>query len=95
MNHRSVQAGGAAVLLALSGFAFVAPASAAESMNGNGKGFAVGRPDAGSVGNADDKSPKGQAYGDKNKGYECDDNAGVGRSNPAHTPSCEEDDTPR
>lgn len=90
IKRRTLQAGGAAVLLAMSGFAFVAPATAAESLNGNGQGLAVGRPDAGSVGNADNKSPKGQSDNDKNKGYECDDNAGVGRSNPAHTPSCEE-----
>lgn len=63
------------------------PAMAAEaSANGNGKGKAVGKPAAGSVGNADDKRPAGQTCGDANSGYEGDRNHGVGRSNPAHTP---------
>jgi hypothetical protein len=57
------------------------------SLNGNGKGNASGRPCAGCVGNADDKNPPGQMPGgsDNNKGYECDENSGVGRTNPAHT----------
>ncbi len=58
------------------------------SRNGNGKGKALGRPDAGSVGKADDKNPPGQypnGFEDTNSGYECDDNSGVGRSNPAHS----------
>jgi hypothetical protein len=60
------------------------------SLNGNGKGNAVGKPCAGCVGNADDKQPKGQLPGgnDPNAGYECDRNHGVGRSNPAHTRPC-------
>jgi hypothetical protein len=65
-----------------------AGAEAAESANGNGRGAAVGRPDAGSVGNADGKQPRGQlpdAATDGNRGYECDGNAGVGRGNPAHS----------
>jgi hypothetical protein len=43
----------------------------------------------GCVGNADEKSPKGQSDGDKNKGYECDANHGIGRGNPAHSGECE------
>ena len=57
------------------------------SLNGNGDGLAVGRPDAGCVGKADDKFPPGQAPNgsDHNNGYECDGNSGIGVSNPAHT----------
>lgn len=57
------------------------------SLNGNGGGLAVGKPCAGCVGNADDKNPPGQVKNDKDKGYECDDNNGVGKGNPAHS-SC-------
>ena len=51
-----------------------------ESNNGN-------RPCAGCVGSADDKNPPGQLPGgsDPNKGYECDENQGVGKTNPAHS----------
>src|SRR3954471_11205508 len=44
----------------------------------------------GSVGNADNKNPKGQAPNgsDPNKGYECDQNKGIGNGNPAHTVNC-------
>ena len=57
------------------------------SLNGNGGGAAVGRPCAGCVGKADNKNPPGQFPdgSDANKGYECDDNSGIGRTNPAHT----------
>jgi len=57
------------------------------SLNGNGKGVAKGRPAAGSVGRADNKNPPGQEPGpsDGNRGYECDTNKGVGKTNPAHT----------
>ena len=57
------------------------------SGNGNGGGQAEGKPCAGCVGNADDKNPQGQAPNghDRNAGYECDRNHGVGRTNPAHT----------
>jgi hypothetical protein len=60
------------------------------SLNGNGKGNAVGKPCAGCVGSADDKQPQGQLPGgnDPNAGYECDRNHGVGRTNPAHTRPC-------
>jgi len=63
------------------------------SLNGNGNGKAVGRPDAGSVGNADSKSPKGQQPdgSDANNGYECDGNRGIAKGNPAHT-RCVPDD---
>jgi LPXTG-motif cell wall-anchored protein len=39
------------------------------------------------VGKADNKNPKGQMPGpsDKNAGYECDRNNGIGKTNPAHT----------
>ncbi len=57
------------------------------SLNGNGKGAAVGKPCAGCVGKADNKNPPGQMPNgsDHNNGYECDGNHGIGRSNPAHT----------
>lgn len=57
------------------------------SGNGNGGGEAKGKPCAGCVGKADNKNPKGQYPdgSDHNKGYECDGNHGIGRSNPAHT----------
>jgi hypothetical protein len=57
------------------------------SGNGNGGGKAVGKPCAGCVGKADNKNPKGQNPGgsDHNKGYECDGNNGIGKTNPAHT----------
>jgi hypothetical protein len=66
---------------------------AAESPSGNGHGRAAvhanenGLPDAGSVGSADSMNPPGQAPDgtDSNNGYECDGNAGVGLTNPAHT----------
>lgn len=65
------------------------------SMNGNGGGEAVGKPCAGCVGKADNKNPQGQLPGgsDANKGYECDANHGIGRSNPAHT-GCKPAETP-
>jgi hypothetical protein len=65
------------------------------SQNGNGGGEAVGKPCAGCVGKADNKNPPGQLPGgsDANKGYECDANHGVGRSNPAHT-GCKPGETP-
>lgn len=57
------------------------------SANGKGGGAAKGRPAAGTVGNADDKNPRGQAPGpqDRNNGYECDGNQGIAKGNPAHT----------
>lgn len=58
------------------------------SQNGNGGGYANGKPCAGCVGNADNKNPPGQmpdAANDGNNGYECDNNNGVGKSNPAHS----------
>lgn len=65
------------------------------SLNGNGTGEAVGKPCAGCVGKADNKNPQGQLPGgsDANKGYECDANHGIGRSNPAHT-GCKPAETP-
>jgi len=60
---------------------------AAPSANGNGNGHAYGRPCAGCVGNADAMNPPGQLPDgtDANLGYECDGNAGVGATNPAHS----------
>ena len=60
------------------------------SENGNGNGNAVGKPCAGCVGKADNKNPPGQENQDPagtfpNNGYECDNNSGIGQTNPAHT----------
>jgi len=55
------------------------------SLNGNNNGNAVGRPAAGAVGKADNKNPPGQNNPDRNAGYECDRNHGIGQTNPAHT----------
>lgn len=58
------------------------------SQNGNGGGGANGKPDAGTVGQADDKNPPGQnpnARDDGDNGYECDGNNGIAKTNPAHT----------
>src|SRR3712207_5548996 len=65
------------------------------SGNGNGDGNANGKPCAGCVGNADDKNPPGQLPGpeDHNKGYECDENSGVGKTNPAHS-GCKDAEEP-
>ena len=45
---------------------------------------------AGTEGKADNKNPLGQAPNgtDDNRGYECDENPGIGNGNPAHT-TCE------
>ena len=63
--------------------------SGAGEPSGNGNGGDNGnKPCAGCVGNADDKNPPGQLPGpddDGNKGYECDGNSGVGKTNPAHS----------
>jgi hypothetical protein len=57
------------------------------SLNGNGGGKSTGKPCAGCVGKADNKNPPGQAPNgsDRNNGYECDGNHGIGKGNPAHT----------
>ena len=62
------------------------------SQNGRGDGEAKGKPCAGCVGKADNKNPRGQYPNgsDRNAGYECDRNQGVGQGNPAHT-GCEGD----
>jgi hypothetical protein len=72
-------------LVVLLGMAVTSTAGAAPSDH---------RPSDGSVGNADDKNPPGQSNGDKNHGYECDDNNGVGHGNPAHTRDCDEQGNP-
>ncbi len=58
-----------------------------EPGNGNDSAPAKGQPCAGCVGKADNKYPAGQAPGgsDRNNGYECDGNQGIGQMNPAHT----------
>ena len=67
------------------GGAYGSTRNGAASANGTGNG--TGRPCAGCVGKADNKNPAGQQPGgnDHNRGYECDGNGGVGRTNPAHT----------
>lgn len=40
---------------------------------------------AGCDGRADNKDPKGQSRNDNNNGYECDNNGGVAKGNPAHS----------
>ena len=67
------------------GATFCSTKDGSESKNGNGGGKAVGKPCAGCVGKADNKNPPGQSKHDHNKGYECDRNKGIGKTNPAHT----------
>jgi len=57
------------------------------SGNGNSDNNNGNRPCAGCVGSADTKNPPGQLPGgsDHNRGYECDENQGVGKTNPAHS----------
>lgn len=50
-----------------------------------GTSWANGKPGDGSVGRANHRNERHQPKGDKNKGYECDDNKGVGQGNPAHS----------
>ncbi len=69
MRHLPIrQLAVAAVAVGVLGFA--APAFASQ-------------PAAGSVGNADGKTPAGQTLNDRNHGYGCDDNQGAGKGNPA------------
>src|SRR5918995_1943604 len=58
------------------------PSGNGKSTDNNGN-----RPCAGCVGKADYKNPPGQLPdgSDHNKGYECDENEGVGKMNPAHS----------
>jgi hypothetical protein len=103
MFTRALAATGGALLISLAGLGLAGPASAGgansdgpytgyatgmASYNGNGKGKAVGRPDAGSVGKADQKNPPGQVNNDTDNGYECDENSGIAKTNPAHTQTC-------
>jgi hypothetical protein len=64
-------------------------ASGVGQPSGNGKSTENSgkRPCAGCVGKADYKNPPGQLPdgSDHNKGYECDENQGVGKMNPAHS----------
>jgi len=66
---------------------FTSDPSAKEQPSGNGNSTNNNshKPCAGCVGNADDKNPPGQSPNDHNRGYECDQNQGVGQGNPAHT----------
>ena len=61
----------------------------------SGNGNATHQPAAGTKGKADAKQPPGQAPdgSDHNKGYECDGNQGVGKTNPAHS-GCGDSGTP-
>lgn len=58
------------------------PSGNGKSTDNNGN-----RPCAGCVGNADYKNPPGQLPdgSDDNRGYECDENEGIGKMNPAHS----------
>ena len=53
---------------------------------------------AGCDGRADNKDPKGQSRNDHNNGYECDNNGGIAKGNPAHSrckaPPEKPDETP-
>jgi len=74
-------------------------ASGVGEPSGNGKSTENNgnRPCAGCVGNADDKNPPGQlpnASDDGNKGYECDENEGIGKMNPAHSGCAPAPETP-
>src|SRR5919199_1804847 len=62
-----------------------ATSTATPSGNGNqSDGKHGGEPCSGCVGNADNKTP-GVTNNDKNAGYECNRNGGVGQTNPAHS----------
>ena len=68
------------------------------SQNGSDNGNHSGEPCAGCVGKADNKNPPGQEKQDPlgtfpNNGYECDNNQGIGQTNPAHT-GCTPSPTP-
>jgi hypothetical protein len=83
------------------GGAYCSTRDGSGSLNGKGDGEAKGKPCAGCVGKADNKNPWGQRpnASDKNAGYECDRNQGIGQTNPAHTgcgtpPPCTGDCTP-
>lgn len=72
----------------------VAAAASAVTSSATTAATIAAKPADGSVGNADDKAPPGQSPNDKNKGYECDGNKGVGKGNPAHSGCPEEPTTP-
>ena len=91
---------GAVVAAGLMSFGVAAPVQAAGGANSgcgaycpfgvgepSGNGNATNQPAAGTRGKADSKNPPGQAPdgSDNNKGYECDENQGVGKTNPAHS----------
>jgi hypothetical protein len=64
-----------------------APTSGTNPYLATGSGQVQGGHLAGTEGKADNKYPPGQAPGgsDTNKGYECDQNPGIGNGNPAHS----------
>lgn len=70
------------VTIALAGAAKATPKATPNNNQGNGNA-----PANGTVGNADGKNPPGQSPGDKNNGFKCDNNKGIGNNggNPAHS----------
>jgi LPXTG-motif cell wall-anchored protein len=95
-SSSSQDAGGQGANAQCPGGPYCANGDGSPSQNGNGGGKATGKPCAGCVGKADDKNPKGQLPGgsDPNKGYECDQNNGIGKTNPAHTGCTQDEPTP-
>ena len=74
---RALLAAGAALVV----FGITIPATASPDGSGG--------PADGSVGQAQHKAnPKGQVDNDKNHGFTCDENGGVGNGNPALDPDC-------
>jgi hypothetical protein len=89
-QDKAIRSGRSALLAGALGLALsallVGPAWAGTG-SAQGPSVNAGKPCDGCVGNADDKTPPGQMLdgSDRNAGYECDSNKGVGRGNPAHT----------
>lgn len=93
----AISAAGAMVSFGMAGPALAAPTGGANQQctsycpsgvgKASGNGNATNQPAAGTRGKADSKQPPGQAPdgSDHNKGYECDQNQGVGKTNPAHS----------
>lgn len=87
MSHVRVRASGRSALLAGALGLALSALLVSPAMAATGPSVDAGKPCNGCVGNADDKTPPGQMLDgtDKNSGYECDSNNGIGRGNPAHT----------
>ncbi len=64
----------------------LAVAAVAAGVLGSAAPAFAGQPAAGSVGNADHRTPAGQTVDDRNRGHGCDENRGAGKGNPAHSP---------